>query len=124
MCIWFVFIIAILFIAAPVMINIPNEGQKVSVHVLSTKNSAYLDTSSMYALDFEGNTIKVDASKNTFSHCLCANSTEFVIAKSVPDKFGNYAETTFQVNIIGKCDRSTILSILLKRFDIRKIIIF
>lgn len=105
-------------IAAPVIQNIPKKGQKVSVYVLSTRNSAYLDTNFIYALDFEGNMMKVYVSENTFKHCLCTNSTESVIAKSVPDKFGNYNETTFLVNIIGKSDyRCIILSILLKRFD-------
>ncbi|VDI05061.1 Hypothetical predicted protein [Mytilus galloprovincialis] len=80
----------------------PNEGQNLSVYVLSTKNSAYLDTSSMYALEFERNIMKVDASKTTFRHCLCAYSTESVIVKSEPDKFGNYAKTTFKVYIIDR----------------------
>ncbi|CAG2207737.1 unnamed protein product [Mytilus edulis] len=84
------------------VLRYPNEGQNVSVYVLSTKNSAYLDTSSMYALEFEGNIMKVDSLKNTFRHGLCAYSTESVIVKSEPDKFGNYAETTFKVNIIDR----------------------
>ncbi|CAG2255068.1 unnamed protein product [Mytilus edulis] len=87
---------------APVIQNIPKKGQKVSVYVLSTRNSAYLDTNFIYALDFEGNMMKVYVSENTFKHCLCTNSTESVIAKSVPDKFGNYNETTFLVNIIDR----------------------
>ncbi|XP_063402191.1 uncharacterized protein LOC134686457 isoform X1 [Mytilus trossulus] len=86
----------------PVIYNIPKKGQMVSVYVLSTSNSAYLDTNFIYALDFEGNMMKVYVSKNTFKHCLCTNSTESVIAKSVPDKFGNYNETTFLVNIIDR----------------------
>ena len=55
----------------------------------------------MFALDFESNPLSVSVSKDIFHHCLCNNSTDVVNVRTERDKYGNYNENTFAIDIIG-----------------------
>lgn len=71
------------------------------MYIEADRNFAYL-FASIYVTDFEGAVMPKHLSKTTFSHCLCPNSSDYVIVKSVPDMFGNFAEKSFEVDIIGE----------------------
>lgn len=92
----------VLFCTAPALFISRVTGHRLTVYVLPHDNIANLYKSYIFGLDFRGNFLNVSISKDTFHHCLCRNATDIVHIRTDPDEYGNYNDSIFHVDIIGK----------------------
>jgi hypothetical protein len=97
-----IYVSFVLFCTEPLLFNAPVTGHRMPVYVLPHDNIAYLYKSNIFGLDFRGNYLNITTSKDTFHHCLCRNATDVVYIRTDPDEYGNYNDSIFHVDIIGK----------------------